>query len=245
MKDVEGFTGPGARLHAEIVFKICELAQAQWKNGKTITVTDDRGTHLTAKIVKPNYAFGHVPEPLRPTQFANWSGGFGGLCLWPEWTANGTAYFDVVTTFETRLQRPLKWTVKDGRVVKVEGDPEHVEFVERAIDGGGPDADHFGEIMIGLNPVATIRFDNMFAGVFLETERHAGVMHMAVGNSTDTQDEDGNFKLPSVRTKIHLDCMSLRPTIKIDDEFSVKDGRLVFVDHPEVQALAAKHGVTF
>jgi leucyl aminopeptidase (aminopeptidase T) len=128
--------------------------------------------------------------------------------------------------------------------VGVEGDREHVEFVENAIAGGGPDANHFGEIMIGLNPAATIRFDNMFAGIFLETERHAGVMHMAVGSSTDFQDEHGNFKPASVKAGIHLDCMSLRPTIKIDDQYSVKDGRLVFVDHPDVQALAAKHHVT-
>jgi hypothetical protein len=246
MKDVEGFTSNGARLPAEIVFKICQLAEKQWKSGKTITVTDGRGTNLTAKIVKPSYAFGHITKPLASGEFVNWAGGFGGLCLWPEWTANGTVCFDAVTTFaEAPLRTPVKWTVENSRVVRVEGTPEHVQFFDNAIKNGGPDADHFGEIMIGLCPTATIRFDNMFAGLYLETERHAGVMHCAVGSSTDLYDDDGKTKAPSVRPAIHLDCMNLRPTIKIDDEYTTKDGRLVWVDHPEVQALAAKYGLAF
>jgi len=245
MKDVEGFTGPGARLHPDIVFKICELAEKQWKSGKTMTVTLPLGTTLTAKIVKPSYAFGHVAGPLQKGEFTNWSGGFGGLCLWPEWTANGEVYFDTVTTFSERTRTPLKWTVRDGRVVKVEGEPQHVEFIERQIKSGGKDADHFGEIMIGLCPTARIQFNSMFNGLYLETERHAGVMHCAVGSSTDLEDDNGNPKVPSVRPSIHLDCMNLRPTIKVDDEYSIKDGRLTALDHPEVQALARKYGVAF
>lgn len=241
---IGGFTGPGARLHPEIVFKICEIAERQWKAGKTITVTLPLGTTLTAKIVKPNYAFGHVTGPLKKGQFVNWAGGFGGLCLWPEWTANGEVYFDTVTTFPERTRTPLKWTVRDGRVVKVEGEPQHVEFIEGQIQAGGPDADHFGEIMIGLCPTARYQFDAMFNGIYMETERHAGVMHCAVGSSTDFQDEDGKPKTPSVRPTIHLDCMNMRPTILIDDELTIENGRLCAVDAPEVQELARKHGVT-
>jgi hypothetical protein len=245
MADIEGFTSPSARLPAEIVFKICELAERQWKNGKTITVTTPQGTNLTAKIVKPAYAFGHLKGPLQPGKFVNWASGFGGLCLWPEWSANGTVCFDTVTTFEGRARTPLKWTVRDGRVVKVEGEPQHVEFIEKGIREGGTDSDHFAEIMIGLNPLADIRFDNMFAGLYMETERHAGVMHCAVGSSTDLEDDQGQTKTPSIRPSNHYDCMNLQPTIKIDDEYSVKDGRLLVVDHPEVQELAAKYGVSF
>jgi hypothetical protein len=243
MRDIEGFISPGARMPAEIVFKICQLAEQQWKNGKTFSVRTNQGTELTAQVTKSSYAFGHVKAPLQPGQFVNWSGGFGGLCLWPDWTANGTVCFDTVCTFEGRNKTPMKWTVENGRVMKVEGQPEHIRFIENAIETGGPDANHFAEIMIGLNPAATIRFDNMFAGLYMEPERHAGVMHCAVGSSTDLEDEDGKLKTPSVRPKIHLDNLQLRPTILVDGEYSVNDGRLVQVDHPEVQALAAKYGL--
>src|ERR1051326_1880071 len=218
----------------ESVLKICELAERQWKNGKTFTVRTNQGTELTAQVTKTSYAFGHVKGPLQPGQFVNWSGGFGGLCLWPDWTANGTVCFDTVCTFEGRNRTPMKWTVENGRVMKVEGQPDHIRFIENAIETGGPDANHFGEIMIGLNPAATIRFDNMFAGLYLEPERHAGVMHCAVGSSTDLEDDQGNPKTPSVRPRIHLDNLQLRPTILVDGEYSVNDGRLVWVDHPEV-----------
>jgi hypothetical protein len=244
-RDLDGFTGPGARLPAEIVFKICELAERQWKNGKTITVTLPLGTTLTAKIVKPSFAFGHVTGPLRKGEFANWSGGFGGLCLWPEWTANGEVYFDTVATFAERTRTPLKWTVRDGRVVKIEGESQHVEFLEAQMKAAGKDADHFGEIMIGLCPNARIQFTGMYNGLYMETERHAGVMHCAIGSSTDLEDDEGRPKTPSVRPSMHFDCMNIRPTIRIDDELSVDRGRLVFVDHPEVQQLAKQYGVAF
>jgi hypothetical protein len=244
MKDIEGLTSPGARLPAEIVFKICELATEQWKQGKSIKLTDSRGTNLTARITKPHYVFGHVSGPLKAGEFLNFAGGFGGLCLWPDWTANGVVFFDTVTTFAGRNRTPLKWTVEKGRVIKVDGDPDQVRFIETAIEQGGQDGNHFGEIMIGLCPNARIQFDSMFGGLYLETERHAGVMHCAVGSSTDLYDEAGRPKAPSVAPKVHLDCMNLAPTIVIDETVSVDRGRLMVVDHPEVQELARKHKVS-
>lgn len=243
MKDLAGLTGPGARFPAEIVFKICELATEQWKNAKTMRVTDSRGTDITASVTKPSHVFGHVTAPLKPGEFSNFAGGFGGLCLWPDWTANGVVYFDTVTTFAGKAATPLKWTVKEGRVVQVEGQDDHVRFLESAIEGGGSDADHFGEIMIGLCPHARIQFDSMFGGLYLETERHAGVMHCAVGSSTDLYADDGTPKSPSVRPSIHLDCMNLSPTIIVDETVSVDDGRLTILDDPSIRELAARYKI--
>lgn len=243
MEDIRGLSAPGARFPAEIIFKICELSTEQWGNGKTMTLSCAHGTNLTAEITKPSHVFGHVSAPLGPGEFSNFAGGFGGLCLWPDWTANGTVYFDTVTTFAGKSRTPLKWTVADGRVVSFEGDAEHVRFFENAVAGGGTDADHFGEIMIGLCPHARIQFDSMFGGLYLETERHAGVMHCAVGSSTDLYAEDGSPKAASVRPAIHLDCMNLAPTIRVDDELSVDAGYLTTLNHPEVRDLAAKYGI--
>lgn len=243
MKDIRGLTSPGARFPAEIIFKICELATDQWKHGKTMRVTCERGSDLTAAITKTSHVFGHVAAPLGPGEFSNFAGGFGGLCLWPDWTANGVVYFDTVTTFPGKAQKPLRWTVADGRVVDVDGESEHVRFLDQAIAQGGTDADHFGEIMIGLCPHARIQFESMFGGLYLETERHAGVMHCAVGSSTDLYAEDGSPKLASVRPSIHLDCMNLAPTIMVDDEVSVSNGRLAVLDDPVIRELAAKYDV--
>jgi leucyl aminopeptidase (aminopeptidase T) len=243
MKDIAGLTSPGARFPAEIVFKICELATEQWKQAKTIKVTCGYGSELSAKIVKPSYVFGHVMAPLGPGEFSNFAGGFGGLGMWPDWSANGVVYFDTVTTFPDRTRQPLKWTVTDGRVTKVEGEDQHVRFFEESFERGGADANHFGEIMIGLCPQARIQFDSMFGGLYLETERHAGVMHCAVGSSVDLYAEDGSPKAASVKPPIHLDCMNLAPTLVVDDVVSIDRGRLTVVDAPEVRELASKYGV--
>src|SRR5580704_12386866 len=111
-------------------------------------VTCGYGTELSATITKPSYVFGHVMAPLGPGEFSNFAGGFGGLGMWPDWTANGVVYFDTVTTFPDRTRQPLKWTVSEGRVTKVEGEDEHVRIFEESFERAGADANHFGEIMI-------------------------------------------------------------------------------------------------
>jgi len=243
-KDIDGLISPGARLHPEVIFKIVEVTQRQWRNAKTVTVTTDYGTKLTATVTKPNHVFGHITQTLKSGKFFNYAGGFGAVCMWPDWTANGDVAFDAVCNFNERTRKPLKWTVREGRVVKVEGDPEHVEFINSYVAKNGPDANHFGEIMFGCNPLSRIGFTSMYNGIHMETERHAGVMHCAVGSSTDMEDEHGNQKTVSVRPAMHFDCMTLRPTIRVDDELSIENGRLKTLDDPAVQEVAKKYGLT-
>lgn len=154
--------------------------------------------------------------------------------MWPAWTAEGVIYFDAAHTFKGRLRTPVKYTVKEGRVVKFEGDPEHVSFYEGIIKRFGEDARHVAEFMIGLNPKSRIFLDDP---THMEAHRHAGALHCAIGMSID---EDR-----SVNPGIHLDNWIEKPTIYIDDQVCVDKGKLmVYYKDPDVLALLKKYEIT-
>ena len=232
----------GARFPPEIIFAVARVVSEQWRKGKRIRVTCARGTDLTAEIVSPDYVVGweacvgpigtHREKGTWLEMFGNFASGFGVVGVWPEWTAEGEIYFDAAHTFPGRLRTPLKYTVRKGRVIKFEGDPEVVEFFEGIVQRFGPDAAHLSELMIGLNPKARLMLDDP---THIEAHRRAGCLHVAIGNSID----------PEMRVfpGIHLDNLLIRPTIYIDEEPCVVDGRLLAYDRPEIRALLEKHGI--
>jgi len=236
----------GARFPAEIIFKVTQKVAKQWCEGSRITITCDKGTNVTGEIRNSDEnvvgwhataaPLGEFPEGADSwmNKFGNFAGGFGVVGVWPEWTAEGVMYYDAAHTFKGRLKTPLKFEISKGRVVDMDGDPEVVEFFRGLPDRFGPDALHIGEFMIGLNPKTRIFLED---GTHMEAHRHAGALHTAVGMSVD--------KHRTVNPGIHLDQWIQRPTIYIDDEICVDEGKLrVYYDDPEVLELMDKYGVT-
>ncbi len=249
---IDGLASEGARFPAEIIFEVSKKVAQQWWNGKTIRITCDKGTDISAKITDPlnNIAgfrssgspLGQVhwfgkkedfPDKNYKLLFGNFAGGFGVQGLWPAWTAEGVIYFDCAHTFPGRLRTPLKYTVEKGKVVKFEGDSEQVEFFEGIVKRFGPDAAHLAEFMIGLNPKARIFLDDP---THMEAHRHAGCLHCAIGQSVDVK--------RTVSPGIHLDNLIIKPTVMIDDQICVDKGKLmVYYEDPDIIALLKKHNI--
>jgi len=241
----DALASAGARFPAEIIFAVTRKVADQWCRGKRITITCDKGTNVTGEIRNPgkNVVGWHATAaPMGSfaegadswmNKFGNFAGGFGVVGVWPEWTAEGVMYYDAAHTFKGRLKTPLKFVIRGGRVVEMDGDPEVVEFFSRLPERFGPDALHIGEFMIGLNPKTRIYLDD---GTHMEAHRHAGALHTAVGMSVDRD--------RTVNPGIHLDQLIIKPTIHIDDEICVEKGRLrVYYDDPEIVALLEKHDI--
>lgn len=236
----------GARFPAEIIFAVTRKVADQWRRGKKITITCDKGTNVTGEIRNADRTvvgwhgtvapLGEHPEGADSwmNKFGNFAGGFGVVGVWPEWTAEGVMYYDAAHTFKGRLKTPLKFVIKKGRVVDMDGDPEVVSFFRGLPDKYGPDAHHIGEFMIGLNPKTRLYLDD---GTHMEAHRHAGALHTAVGMSVDRD--------RTVNPGIHLDQLMLEPTVHIDDEICVEKGKLrVYYDDPEILELLDKYGIT-
>jgi leucyl aminopeptidase (aminopeptidase T) len=113
-----------------------------------------------------------------------------------------------------RLASPVTLRFQAGRLVKIEGAGEaaRLEALLASLDDSS--AYQFAAWGIGTNPgAALVGEDPSFEG-----ERILGWTHVSTGSNA-------TFPGGTVRAKIHLDGIIGRPTIHLDDELIVQDGR--------------------
>jgi len=131
-----------------------------------------------------------------------------------EGSAVGTAVVDGAITQIGRLASPVTLRFQAGRLVKIEGAGEvaRLEALLASLDDSS--AYQFAAWGIGTNPgAALVGEDPSFEG-----ERILGWTHVSTGSNA-------TFPGGTVRAKIHLDGIIGRPTIHLDDELIVQDGR--------------------
>jgi len=107
------------------------------------------------------------------------------------------------------LENPLRVSIENGRVKKVENDGGRFKEIIRKHEN----ADVVAEIGIGTNPNAKI------IGNVLEDEKVLGTAHVAFGDSHTFGGK--------TRAEVHLDGMIKRPTIFLDDRLIMEKGRLI------------------
>jgi len=129
-------------------------------------------------------------------------GSFGNLPAGEAFVApvEGSATGTYVTLWgpTRRLSRPTYFTVADGLLQKVEGDPELSRYLQGVFQEH-PGARNLAELGIGTNPRAT-RPDNI-----LEAEKILGTVHIAFG---DNSTFGGKVKAP-----FHQDFVLFKPTL--------------------------------
>jgi leucyl aminopeptidase (aminopeptidase T) len=174
-----------------------------------IRIKSKAGTDITAKI-RQNQIFndcgliqsGQVGNlPAGEVFFAPILGSANGT-----WIINGSlADFD-------QLKQPIRLTIKAGRAVDFSGGRAATELKQR-LTAIGPEAFNIAEIGIGTNPET-----NPF-GDMIEAEKAYGTAHLALGNNSTM---GGKIDVP-----IHLDGLTLEPTINLDQEQIMKSGKLL------------------
>lgn len=225
-----------ARFPAPVISKIYEKVHEIWGRAKTIHITAENGTDVRGKILSKFYTGGMPHFPMQEGEFLAFGGAMGIYGMWPggeEGDANGEMYFDAAHMFVGKLEVPLKYVIRKGRVVEVEGGKEAEHF--RNIVKNVPNGDHLAEWMIGLNPKARIILDQDVTHV--EAHRHAGSLHTAIGNS--------KVLGGTVYANVHLDNFIIAPTMTFDGTVLVDKGKLLVLDHPEVQKVASEYGVSW
>lgn len=119
-----------------------------------------------------------------------------------------------------RVKKPLKITVKKGKLTKLESeDKKLVKEVEKLVSFD-EEASIIGELGIGLNPKAKL------SGILLEDEKALKTAHIAFGNNTDMQGGQNT-------SKTHRDFLFYDPTIKItykdgNTKILMKNGNFIF-----------------
>lgn len=241
----EFFASEAARFPVELMLEIARESVQRSRAGKRIHITDRKGTDLTAEGRPENWSC-----EIRPWGFkgdyrtwvydtdipGNYPMTFPGSItgLIPPDNANGVAYFDAFSSIGV-CEETLKFTFKDNRFISVEGGKEADRF--NSTYTGIPNINALVEIMFGLHPKTRNLLDQKpFPN---EAERHAGNLHLGVGNRPLMSMKP--WKEKSAK-EYHLDGFILKPTITINDEVLIEDGRLTIFDDPRIREIASKYG---
>jgi leucyl aminopeptidase (aminopeptidase T) len=106
---------------------------------------------------------------------------------------------------------PVTLEVEAGHLTSARGG-QGMSFMEM-LTAYGEDGTNLAELGIGTNERAIL------TGIVLEDEKILGTAHVAFGASAPF---GGNVQVP-----IHLDCIVRRPTVELDGETLLRDGKLL------------------
>jgi 2,5-dihydroxypyridine 5,6-dioxygenase len=184
--------------------------------GETCHVTCANGTNLTASIKgRPGRSIAGTPVKLKP--------GGGGGCAFPdgeahvcpvEGTGNGTVVFDLTAHSVGAIKEPMKLTVVNGFVTKIEGGREAAiwrEIIEKYGDANSYNCP--AEISIGLNPKVTP------TGLMRTDKKMYATSHIGIG---DTIALGG-----TCHAKLRLEGVIRKPEISVDGKTLTRDGKIL------------------
>jgi len=109
-------------------------------------------------------------------------------------------------------KQPIKIEVRKGLATKITGGTKARKLI-KMLEPFGDKGRNIAELGIGTNDKAKL------SGLLLEDEKVLGTIHIALGNNKSM---GGKINVP-----IHLDGVVKKPTVKFDDKFIMKNGRLL------------------
>ncbi|MGM0438244.1 MAG: hypothetical protein ACQEQD_08220 [Bacillota bacterium] len=189
---------------------------------KKIKVTSDSGTNL--EVVKGN----------RPGMFqdsilegpGSWDNFPAAQCACAplENKANGKLvlnYGDVIATLKRRISEPVEITIKNGKIVKIEGGEEAVILEKWFKKHDDPNAYIISHIGFGCDHRAEIESMEL-----MELESFGGNMMIAFGNNS------GRFLGGKNVSKAHIDLILLETSFYLDGEKIIDKGEFY---HPDLK----------
>lgn len=123
------------------------------------------------------------------------------------------------------LKSPVKLTMREGGIVKIEGGSEARIFEKWLASLNDEKMYYIAHASLGFHPEARLR------GIPLEDERVYGCAEFGFGSQSP------KFKGKLGFAKAHTDLNTLNTTIKVDGELLAENGRFI---HPELKELDAK-----
>ena len=159
---------------------------------------DNRTSHILDGIVKGPGTFAAMPD--------------GETAISPvEETTEGTLVIEHSMDGIGLLDEPIHLKVIKGRVLSIEGG-QSAQMLRELVDQSDKDANNIAEFAIGTNPKARL------VGNLAEDKKLEGSVHIAIG--------DNHVLGGKITSNIHLDGMVLNPTVELDGERVISNGKL-------------------
>lgn len=218
---------PWARFPAELVWAIFQKTseRARKSGDPTFHLTAPNGTDLRGKL-KFQGGF-RENQPPRGWMFFP----AGDMAEHPESPVHGTMVLEYMEGFAGRLQEPVRLTIEDHWVTRVEGG-EEAKWFESLMDRY-PKGRYFCEVAIGVHPKAPVAEGLLVRAPDTILFRRVGSYHGAVGNWS---------WIPEADSLLHWDGGGLTCTFRVGNETIIDSGRLLTLDDPEIRELAHKFG---
>ena len=176
-----------------------------------VHVTTEAGTDIMIPI--------NGVDAISSTGLVTEKGKFGNLpsgeaYLMPEeGKSNGVFVVDASFAGIGKIEsQPIRVTVENGYAVKIEGG-EEAKKLDEMLKPLGNDAYNVAELGIGTNDQAIV------TGMILEDEKVMGTAHIALGNNMSMGG--------TCNVGIHVDGVFFKPTIKVDDQIILQDGKFL------------------
>ncbi len=131
-----------------------------------------------------------------------------------EGTANGRLVIDLCMHQLGRLSSPIELFIEQGRIRRIEGGAD-AHTLRRYLERYGDENAYIcpAEASVGINSKALIR------GVQREDKNILGSMHFGLGTNVDVGG--------TIWSNIHMDGVILEPTLYVDGEMRIEDGRFL------------------
>ena len=131
-----------------------------------------------------------------------------------EGTANGALVIDLCMHQLGRLKEPIELTIRNGRITNIDGGADAFTLRNYLANYGDENAYNCpAEASVGINSKAVIR------GVQREDKNILGSMHFGLGTNVDVGG--------SILSNIHMDGVILQPTLYVDGEMRIENGRFL------------------
>lgn len=134
--------------------------------------------------------------------------------------AEGTLVVDACHAALGVLKTPIRLQIEKGKIISIEGGNEAYQLKE-IMGRMDPGIYLVAELGIGLNPIARLR------SRFYEDESVYGTAHIGVGNNASTM--GGTQQVNG-----HLDNIFWKPTINLDGQEIMSEGRLAYPAAPKI-----------
>jgi leucyl aminopeptidase (aminopeptidase T) len=185
-----------------------------------IRITTPSGSDLTFSI-KGRQALSLGPRyPENPENFSD-------DFLFPDWmgfaeapvppvkgSANGVYVVDAYMQSVGGIRTPIKWKIKDGKVVDISGGDE-AERLKELIRESDENATNIAEFSLGTNHVISkVLRGNSFDKVIL------GTIHIGIGTNEGTLQAE-------TKSDIHVDGVLRNPTVTIDGKTIMELGNIL------------------
>ncbi len=195
--------------------KTCEKVKNYLIGKKKVRITHSNGTNLVFSIEnrRINVDDGSISEENLREGDTGLNLPSGEVFVAPlEDSAEGKIIFNCPNYYQGKEIKNLELTFENGRIIKVSAE-KGKEVFEQALANAHGDKEFIAEWGIGLNPFAKP------IGYTLTDEKIIKSIHIAIGENRGYGGKN--------KSTIHWDLVLLNPTVYVDDELFMKDGKIL------------------